>query len=223
LGRASHHVAMSSLKHASQMPLFGRPVQARRDLDFSAARRLELDATSWIEHVPGWYAGHAEMFDALMKVPRWTQRRRPMYGRDVEEPRLTAEVESLPDTPFPAMRAMADAFMQRYSVRYDSVWMNLYRDHRDSTAWHGDWGSCKWDICVVPVVSFGATRRFFIRPKDGGRSLVFVVSGGDLIVMGGRCQKDWVNAVPKESMRTGPRISINFGSSEQNTPEPRDA
>lgn len=144
-----------------------------------------------------------------------------MFTRVVEEPRLTAELEIIADAPFPDISAMAELFAERYCVQYESVWMNLYRDQNDSTAWHGDWGSCKRDICVVPVVSFGAARRFFIRHKDGGKSHVFIVNSGDLIVMGGRCQKDWVHAVPKETVRTGPRISINFGSAFQNTQEPR--
>lgn len=212
---------MSSLKHAPQLSLFGSAPRTAVDYDFSSGKRVELDGSSWIEHVPRWCADHQALFEELRRLPQWEQRTRRMFDRDVLEPRLTAEVPSIADGPFPAMRTMANLFRERYGVQYDSVWMNLYRDQNDSTAWHGDWGSCQRDICVVPVVSFGATRRFFIRPKDGGKSIIHVVEAGDLIVMGGRCQKDWVHSVPKESVRTGPRISINFGSAWQNTPEKR--
>ena len=82
----------------------------------------------------------------------------------------------------------------------------------DSTGWHADKPPSRFPTSVVPVLSLGATRRFLIRPRDGGRSQVFVVAAGDLVVMGGRCQRDWVHAVPKETSPSGVRISVNFGS-----------
>ena len=33
---------------------------------------------------------------------------------------------------------------------------------------------------------------------------------GDLLVMGGTCQRTWEHAVPKTARPTGPRISIQF-------------
>jgi len=60
------------------------------------------------------------------------------------------------------------------------------------------------------VLSLGAARRFLIRPADGGKSLSLTAAAGDLIVMGGRSQRDWRHCVPKQSTPSGPRISINF-------------
>jgi alkylated DNA repair dioxygenase AlkB len=138
-----------------------------------------------------------------------------MYTRKVEEPRLTAEYPLLEAAPDPLLRAIGSALSRRYGVLYDSAWLNLYRDQRDSTAWHADRG--RLERCVVPVLSLGETRRFALRPKSGGASTVFVAEGGDLLVMGGFCQRDWVHCVPKETARAGLRISVNFGSSEQST------
>jgi alkylated DNA repair dioxygenase AlkB len=100
-------------------------------------------------------------------------------------------------------------------VPYDGLWLNLYRDHRDSTSWHADKLSCRRDVCVVPVLSLGASRQFLIRPRTGGRALAFTPSSGDLIVMGGRCQRDWVHSVPKQARSAGARISVNFQSTLQ--------
>ncbi len=97
---------------------------------------------------------------------------------------------------------------------YDSVWMNLYRDENDSTAWHAD-KPCRSEECIVPVLSLGETRRFLMRQRLGGRSTTFIVKSGDLIVMGGRCQRDWVHSVPKETSSARARISINFASTSQ--------
>jgi alkylated DNA repair dioxygenase AlkB len=189
------------------------------DLTFATARRIQLDATSWVEHVPGWLAGSEQMLAAVAAVASWEQRQRWMYDRKVVEPRLTAEYPDLGDAPEPMLHAAAAALSDHYAVPYDGLWINLYRDHRDSTGWHGDRPTCKRDECVVPVLSLGATRRFLLRPRDGGRSTTLIPAGGDLIVMGGRCQADWRHCVPKQATPAGTRISVNFSSRRQATPQ----
>jgi alkylated DNA repair dioxygenase AlkB len=178
-------------------------------------RRVQLDATSWIELVPGWLPGADPLFESLLDALPWEQRKRPMFEQVVLEPRLTAEIHSLADVPHPALRDAADALSSRYGVRYDHFWINLYRDGRDSTAWHRDRFSCRREQCLVPVLTLGATRRFLIKPRGGGASHGFRPAAGDLIVMGGRCQRDWVHAVPKAVDVLGARISVNFQSFEQ--------
>lgn len=116
------------------------------------------------------------------------------------------------------LQTIGGALSEHYGVPYDSAWLNLYRDHEDSTSWHADKPSCKRPECFVPVLSLGETRRFVVRRVEGGPSLVFVVAGGNLIVMGGRCQRGWVHGVPKETKQSGARISVNSGSSLQATP-----
>jgi hypothetical protein len=44
----------------------------------------------------------------------------------------------------------------------------------------------------------------------GSRPLRFEVGHGDLLVMGGSCQRTWEHAVPKTSQPVGPRISVQF-------------
>ncbi len=180
----------------------------------SRPRRTELDPTSWVELASGWLASAAELFSELLESAAWRQRERRMYEKWLLEPRLTAELHDVGAAP-PALRAAADALSSHYLVRYDSLWLNLYRDGRDSTAWHGDRISCKKPECIVPVLTLGATRRFLLKPRTGGKSLVFAPVSGDVLVMGGRCQRDWVHAVPKEPEVAGARISVNFQSSEQ--------
>jgi alkylated DNA repair dioxygenase AlkB len=133
----------------------------------------------------------------------------------VLEPRLTAEYAELAGAPEPVLRIVAGVLSRHYDVPYDSLWLNIYRDHRDSTGWHGDWATCQRELCVVPVLSLGAPRRFLLRPRPGGRSIGLTPAGGDLIVMGGRCQRDWRHCVPKQARPAGPRISVNCSSREQ--------
>jgi alkylated DNA repair dioxygenase AlkB len=201
-----------------QPSLFDEPLAAA---SVSAARpqvRRSLDADSWVDVIPGWWPDADALFAALLETAPWEQRERWMYDRMVIEPRLTAEVRRLADAPHPALVEAAKALSERYGVRYDSLWMNFYRDGRDSTAWHRDHLSCRRPGCIVPVLSLGATRRFLLRRKEGGRSIPFQVSAGTLLVMGGRTQDDWVHAVPKATGPVGARISVNFQSSEQAQP-----
>jgi alkylated DNA repair dioxygenase AlkB len=188
------------------------------DASFASAVRTELDATSWIDHVPGWLGGSDALLDQLLSVAAWEQRSRWMFTQMVVEPRLTAEYPDLTTAPVAALEPIGAALSQRYGVVYDGLWINQYRTQDDSTSWHADWPSCKRDTCIVPVLSLGARRRFLIRPRAGGRSHVFQPDGGDLIVMGGRCQRDWVHCVPKQKAPAGVRVSVNFQSRWQATP-----
>ena len=44
---------------------------------------------------------------------------------------------------------------------------------------------------------------------------VFVPAGGDLIIMQGRCQRDWQHCAPKQQTPAGPRMSLNYTSTAQ--------
>jgi alkylated DNA repair dioxygenase AlkB len=63
---------------------------------------------------------------------------------------------------------------------------------------------------MVVIITLGATRMFAMRPRGGGASLRLPQCHGDLLVMGGSCQRTWEHAVPKTSAAVGPRISIQF-------------
>lgn len=76
--------------------------------------------------------------------------------------------------------------------------MNWYCDRDDGTRWHADRPAGKMPEAVIPVLSVGAARRFLIRRGDAGPSRTLEVHGGDLVVMGGRCQKDYRHMVPKQ-------------------------
>lgn len=198
---------------ATQLRLFASSgTQPTLDVSFKTARRVHLDATSWIDHVPGWLSRDDLLMETLASVAGWERRSRWMFTKRVEEPRLTAEYRQLREAPVPMLIAIGSALSKRYDAVYDSAWLNLYRNHDDSTGWHADRPADKREQAIVPVLSLGETRRFLIRRKAGGSSTSFTAVGGDLIVMGGRCQKDWVHCVPKESRAAGMRISVNFGS-----------
>jgi len=184
------------------------------DRSFATARRVRLDETAWIEHVPGWLAGSGQVLGTVLDTIAWEQRQRWMYTRTVIEPRLTAEYPVLADAPQPILREIGAALSAHYGVRYERLWMNLYRDNSDGTGWHADRPDNKLPEAVIPVLSLGAPRRFLIRPVAGGKSTVFTPASGDLIVMGGTCQRGWEHCVPKQKTSAGPRASLNFSARE---------
>lgn len=176
------------------------------------ARRVALDDTSWIDHVPRWLDGADALCRKLAADARWEHRQRWMIDKMIVEPRLTAEYTDLSDCPFSELPAIAGRLSALYDTTFERAWLSLYRDERDSTSWHADRPACLLPTSAVPVLSLGETRRFLVRRTRGGPSHVFLVESGDLVVMGGRCQRDWVHAVPKETTARGARISINFAT-----------
>lgn len=185
------------------------------DAAFATARRIAIDAHSWVEVVPGWMSGSRLLLERLTTAVPWRQHDRRLFDLTVREPRMTAEYRHLRNVPETALVDAARALSQHYGVLYDSLWLNFYRDGQDSTGWHRDRFSCRRPECIVPVLTLGATRRFLIKPRNGGASIAFKPGSGDLIVMGGRSQEDWVHSVPKEPGIADPRMSINFQSSVQ--------
>ena len=182
------------------------------DETFATAARIQLNDTSWVDHVQGWLAGDSELMEALMRQASWEQRTRWMYTRRVDEPRLTAEYPVIADAPQPVLHYLTEVLSEHYGRAYARLWMNWYRDNNDGTGWHADRPQNQLDETVIPVLSLGATRRFLIRPEGGGPSTAIVAHGGDLVVMGGRCQKDYEHCVPKQRQHAGARLSLNFST-----------
>lgn len=181
------------------------------DESFERLVRIDLDPSSWVDHAPGWVSGSDALFQELVDTKDWGQRTRPMYDKKVVEPRLTSLWRASSGEPLepPILDRMRAALSARYGVELDSAGFNLYRDGRDSVAWHGDRISKNVEQPIVALVSLGEPRKFLLRPKEGGNSRAFLLGRGDLLVTGGRTQRDWDHSVPKV-VKAGPRISIAF-------------
>jgi alkylated DNA repair dioxygenase AlkB len=181
------------------------------DASFSGLVRVELDETSWIDHAPGWVAGSDELLGQLVADTDWGQRSRWMYERRVAEPRLTAgwSLSSGRALEPPVLEVMRRLLSERYGVTLDSMGLNLYRDGRDSVAWHGDRIAREIAEPIVALVSLGDPRRFLVRPRGGGRSRPLELGRGDLLVTGGAFQRRWEHSVPKVAA-AGARVSIAF-------------
>ena len=181
------------------------------DGSFSGLRRIHLDEQAWVDHAPGWVSGADVLFEEILTARRWEQRSRRMYDQRVTEPRLTApwSLDSGQPLEPPILEEIRNVLSDRYERAFDSVGFNLYRDGRDSVAWHADRIPKEIPEPIVALVSLGEPRRFLLRPKGGGRSTAFLLGGGDLLVTGGQTQRSWKHSVPKVA-RAGPRISLAY-------------
>jgi len=197
----------------SQRSLFDAPETGSVSFDasFSALRRIELEPGSWLEVQEDWVRGADELFEQILKWRNWAQRTRRMYEGRVLEPRLTAPWNLRSGAPLEprVLDEMRLALSRRYSVLFDSIGFNLYRDGRDSVAWHGDKIFKEIEEPVVALVSLGERRKFLLRPKGGGKSRSFLLGRGDLLVTSGKTQRTWEHSVPKVAA-AGPRISLAF-------------
>jgi len=181
-----------------------------------AVRRIALDHGAWIDLRPAWIAGADALFGRLAETVPWRAERRHMYDRVVDVPRLLsfyAEGEPLPDPMLDdAKRALDEHYAAELGEPFRTAGLCLYRDGRDSVAWHGDTiGRGSTQDTMVAIVSLGAPRSLLLRPRGGGGpTLRHDVGHGDLLVMGGSCQRTWEHAIPKSTRATGPRISVQF-------------
>lgn len=180
------------------------------DPGFSGIERRDLGGGAWVDHVPQWLHGADELFARLLAETPWRQHDIWMYDQRRREPRLTHRwlLDAEPP-PLPVLTAMAGLLGRRYEVEFTQVGVNLYRDGSDSVAWHGDRVARELPSAVVALVNLGSTRPFRLRPKGGGASVGYLPGRGDLLVMGGSCQRTWEHSVPKRRS-TGPRISVQF-------------
>ncbi len=175
----------------------------------TGARRLWLDDSAWVEHLPEWVIGEEGLLEVLVQGTDWRTERRHMYDRIVDVPRLVAGVPD--DGPgHPLLERIRELLSAHYATVFTRVSMGYYRDGADSVAWHGDTTARDMDMpTLVATVSLGGPRRFLLRPRGGGPSIRFALGRGDLFVMGGLCQRTWQHAVPKVA-RALPRLAVMF-------------
>ena len=181
----------------------------------ASVRRIELGRGAWLDLRPHWITGADALFARLVDRLPWRAEQRRMYDRVVDVPRLLCtyrEGEALPDPILASAREqLSDHYRAELGEPFSSVGLCLYRDGHDSVAWHGDtFGRGRTEDTMVAIVSLGTPRTLALRPRGGGEARRHEVGHGDLLVMGGSCQRTWEHSVPKTARPVGPRISAQF-------------
>ena len=160
--------------------------------------------------LPGWFEGADELFATMLTDVPWRAEQRPMYDNVVDVPRLLHHYGVGDPLPHPALVEAREALTAHYADELGEPFVTAgccyYRDGRDSVAWHGDnIGRGRSHDTMVAIVSFGS-RQLKLRPRPvgGHTEAAYPLGHGDLIVMGGSCQRTWEHAIPKTSRPVGP-------------------
>jgi alkylated DNA repair dioxygenase AlkB len=180
-----------------------------------AVERRTLSGGAWVDLRTGFVTAADALFDVLAGAVPWREEQMRIYDSNVRVPRLLAHYAPGDALPHPVLDEARSALSAHYAAElgepFVSVGLCLYRDGRDSVAWHGDRIARESPRdTMVAIVSLGATRPFGLRPKAGGPGLRLSVGHGDLLVMGGSCQRTWLHGIPKVASCLGARISVQF-------------
>jgi alkylated DNA repair dioxygenase AlkB len=185
----------------------------------AAVRRIELGPGSWIDLVEGFVRDADREFAALRQSVAWEQTEVLRYDRYVPERRLGAGVH--PDA-HPLLRQTGLHLRSAYRVPFTGVAAILYRGGDDFQGLHSD-REMRWlDDTLIAILVLGVRRPFVLRqrrplsevvdrvPAGADADDVVLTPGrGDLLVMGGACQRDWLHGIPAAD--TGEeRISLTW-------------
>jgi alkylated DNA repair dioxygenase AlkB len=170
-------------------------------------RRIDLDAGSWVDLVDGFVKDSTSELDAVLATAGWVQNETLRYDKYVPEQRLSAGLR--PDVR-PLLRQTDLHLQAAYRVPFDGVAAIQYRDGTDFQGLHSD-REMRWlDDTRIAIVVLGVRRPFVIRPRakwidslaqrvpagNDPDDLVLMPGEGDMLVMGGACQRDWLHGVP---------------------------
>lgn len=177
--------------------------------------RVQLDPCCWVDYVEQFIVGADQLFNHVIEQFDWRRGTRLMYGKHLDEPRLTAK-PGLEDQEVPEVvrQAVSDLGIH-YGRPFSGLFCNFYQRGDDSVAWHADRiGRTSVDP-LVAIISLGGPRTFAMRDRRGQAGKVhgqresrrWTLRSGDLLVMGGATQHHWEHSVPK-AKGAPPRISL---------------
>jgi alkylated DNA repair dioxygenase AlkB len=187
-----------------------------------AAIRPELPDAD-VYFLPGFFgsADSDRLLEDIDETTVWSQESFRMYGKRMPLPRLTAwygesgktytysKIEMTPQPWTPPLAEIRDAVQREAGASFNSVLLNLYRDGKDSVAWHSD-DEPELEP-VIASVSLGGTRRFQFRHKlRTDLKYELELTHGSLLLMRGPTQQNWQHQIPKTSRRVDPRINLTF-------------
>ena len=189
--------------------------------------QLWIDLPQWLTLEQGrllwWpeaFAAEADSWQAQLGAEiSWQQHQLTMFGRELDEPRLSCWMGDgryrysgktrEPTIWHPLVRDIARRIEAICEQPFNGVLLNLYRHGQDSMGWHAD---NEPELGVNPVIaslSLGVSRRFVLRHVNGERRQL-LLTHGSLLVMAGEMQHHWQHALPKMAASEGERINLTF-------------
>lgn len=184
--------------------------------------RTNLSAQSYVEHRKQWLdeSSASALLALLLGCMEFEQRSVKLFGRSIPQPRLIAWCGpvaytysglTLPPKQVPdCLQGVLTRVRHAAATEFNHLLLNLYRNGSDSMGYHADNEPELGPAPVVATLSLGASRRFTLRARRGQQSLTLEMAHGDLVIMAGRCQEEFVHAIPKQPRLLEPRLSITF-------------
>jgi len=162
-------------------------------------------------------------FDVLRKETDWQQDRIKVFGKEYDQPRLTALFANnknpytysnitMHPTPFsPVLLEIKSKIEKTLNQTFTTCLLNLYRNGQDSNGWHADNEKELGKNPVIASVSLGAERLFHMKHRtDKTQKLRLNLADGSLLVMSGSTQHHWLHQIPKTKKNVGERINLTF-------------
>ncbi|MGD9996869.1 MAG: alpha-ketoglutarate-dependent dioxygenase AlkB [Ilumatobacteraceae bacterium] len=185
----------------------------------AAVDRRQLDDTSWVDVVPGFVRDAGTELEVLQQTLAWERTEVLRYDVYVPERRLSAAVRA---ESRPVLRQTDLHLRATYRQPFTGVAAILYRNGEDFQGLHSD-REMRWlDDTLIAIVVLGRRRPFVLRRRaplsevvervPAGQApgdIVLMPGEGDLLVMGGACQRNWLHGVPPADAAE-PRISLTW-------------
>jgi alkylated DNA repair dioxygenase AlkB len=188
--------------------------------------RHELGSGAFVDQLHSFVTADesAALFARLREELAWSEREIVLFGRRILQPRLVAWAgtlpyrysgQTLPPRPFtPTVAGLVVRVNEALGRQFNHVLANRYRTGQDSMGMHADAEPELGPDPVVATLSFGTPRRMVIAPKKKGaepRREVTLLAG-DLLFMGGTCQRFFHHGIPRRRADEpeGERISLTL-------------
>uniref|UniRef100_A0A1I8FX44 Fe2OG dioxygenase domain-containing protein n=2 Tax=Macrostomum lignano TaxID=282301 RepID=A0A1I8FX44_9PLAT len=216
---------------AREAELASKPVTVDKDGDYELSiGRNDVKAVVQMRQKFLSDAENRRLLAELNRLP-WQQRMGlDQGGQPYQEPRETCwfgrpytyshvKWEATDDSWPQVLLELKNRLADELGVEFNSVMCNRYRDGKDKIGWHADDEPSLGRHPVIASLSFGETRRFMLRRRDCrvqtlrpliGDPITVPLQSGDLLVMRGSLQEDWLHSVPPEYHDKESRINLTF-------------
>lgn len=162
-------------------------------------------------------------FNRLLQEVPWQQDEIIVYGKNHQQPRLTAlygnegkpyAYSNIIMHPHPwnsLLTYIKEMVEEVCEETFTTVLLNLYRDGKDSNGWHSDNEKELGRNPIIASLSLGAERIFHLKHNTNNdlRQRI-LLENGSLLIMKGETQHFWKHQIPKTEKEIGSRINLTF-------------
>lgn len=112
----------------------------------------------------------------------------------------------------PIMLDLRDRLRTEHDVVYEGCFLNGYSNESDALGWHADDSVEMDDARPIGVVSLGAEREIWFRPKGakGQPTDRLLLGHGSLLLMHAGMQDTHEHRIPHPGKPCGPRVSLTY-------------